>query len=225
MPTTKAAAPRPLHLDWKYSFAEVCADALVHAVGLTLGIVGAIVLVAWAAGQVDPAEFAGLLIYAAALLAMLAASAAYNLWPVSPTKWVLRRLDHSAIYLLIAGTYTPLMLQLKGSHEGWLVLLIVWVTALAGIALKLALPGRFDRASIVVYLLLSWCVVGVYDLVSAALSESALAMLLAGGLLYSAGVAFHVWRSLPYQNAIWHAFVVAAAGCHWLAVVDSVVLA
>jgi hemolysin III len=156
---------------------------------------------------------------------MLGLSAAYNLWPVSDTKWILRRFDHSAIYILIAGTYTPLMTQVKASVETVALLAGIWVAALAGAALKLALPGRLDRVSILLYLILGWSVVAVYDSVAAALPASALALIAAGGLLYSGGVVFHVWSGLRFQNAIWHAFVLAAAACHWGAILDCLVLA
>jgi len=101
----------------------------------------------------------------------------------------------------------------------------VWATALVGAALKLAFPGRLDRLSIALYLALGWSVVAVYDSVLPALPSSALVLLALGGLLYSGGVIFHVWSRLRFQNAIWHAFVLAAAACHWGAIVDCIVLA
>ncbi|HEX8666679.1 MAG TPA: hemolysin III family protein [Beijerinckiaceae bacterium] len=221
----KRPVPRPAYPSWNYSFGEILADGAVHVVGIVLGLVGAVVLIAWAAGSVHAGELTAVVVYAAALLAMLGISAAYNLWPVSDTKWILRRFDHSAIYVLIAGTYTPLMTQMKASVETVALLAGIWATALVGAALKLALPGRLDRISILLYLALGWSGVAVYDSVAAALPASALWLVAAGGLLYSGGVVFHVWSRLPFQNAIWHAFVLAAAACHWGAVLDSVVLA
>jgi hemolysin III len=182
-------------------------------------------LVLWAPTSLSTVALTAVLVYSTALLAMLGTSAAYNLWPVSPAKWVLRRFDHSAIYLMIAGTYTPLLTQIKASYDTIGLLIGVWATALIGAGVKLLLPGRFDRLSIVLYLLLGWSVVLVYDAVLPALSISAILLLAIGGVLYSAGVAFHVWRSLRFQNAIWHAFVLVAAACHWGAVFRGVVLA
>jgi hemolysin III len=225
MTSMKRPDPRPAYPSWNYSFGEILADGAVHVVGVVLGLIGAVVLITWAAGSAHAGELAAVVVYAATLLAMLGISAAYNLWPVSRTKWILRRFDHSAIYVLIAGTYTPLMTQVKASVETVALLVGVWAAALAGAALKLALPGRLDRVSILLYLVLGWSVVAVYDSVAAALPASALALVAAGGLLYSGGVVFHVWSGLRFQNAIWHAFVLAAAACHWGAILDCLVLA
>jgi hemolysin III len=224
MPIMKGPDPRPTYPSWNYSFAEILADGAVHVAGVALGLTGAVVLIVWAAGSTHAVELMAVIVYAAALLTMLGISAAYNLWPVSQTKWVLRRFDHSAIYVLIAGTYTPLMTQVKASFETSALLVGIWATALVGAALKLALPGRLDRVSILLYLLLGWSVIAVYDSVASALPASALVLVAAGGLLYSGGVVFHVWSSLRFQNAIWHAFVLAAAACHWGAILDCLVL-
>jgi hemolysin III len=164
-------------------------------------------------------------IYGAALLSSLGISAAYNLWPVSPLKWRLRRLDHSAIFLLIAGTYTPFLAQMKGSLESSILLAGVWLTSLAGIVLKLRFTGRFDRLAVILYLAIGWSGAAAYDSVVAKLPATTLVLIAAGGVLYTAGVAFHLWRGLRFQNAIWHAFVLAAAACHYGAVFDFTVIA
>ncbi|MFL5037086.1 MAG: hemolysin III family protein [Microvirga sp.] len=216
---------RPSYPSWNYSFGEIVADGAVHATGVVLGLVGSVLLVLWAAGSAGTVELAAVFVYVAGLLAMLGFSAAYNMWPVSPTKWLLRRFDHSAIYVMIAGTYTPLLLQMKASVATVALLAGVWATALVGAALKLAFPGRLDRISIALYLALGWSVLAAYDSVLPALPSSALVLLALGGLLYSGGVIFHVWSRLRFQNAIWHAFVLAAAACHWGAIVDCIVLA
>jgi hemolysin III len=154
---------------------------------------------------------------------MLGVSATYNMWPVGRRKWLLRRADHALIYLMIAGTYTPLVALVGEGATAWVLLAGVWLVAGVGIALKLTLPGRFDRAAIGLYLLLGWSGLAAYDSVIARLAPDALWLLAAGGLLYSFGVVFHVWRSLPYQNAIWHAFVLAATACHYGAVLSLVI--
>src|SRR5215210_4030218 len=186
---------RPTYPSWNYSFGEIVADGAVHATGVVLGLVGSVLLVLWAAGSAGTVELAAVFVYVAGLLAMLGFSAAYNMWPVSPTKWLLRRFDHSAIYVMIAGTYTPLLLQMKASVATVALLAGVWATALVG-ALKLAFPGRLDRISIALYLALGWSVVAAYDSVLPALPSSALVLLALGGLLYSGGVIFHVWSRL-----------------------------
>jgi hemolysin III len=189
-------------------------------VAFALGAAGTLVVLA--AQRVDPWQLTSILIYGGALVAVLVISAVYNLWPVSPAKWVLRRFDHSAIYLLIAGTYTPFVTQMKGAAS-LALLLGVWAVALVGIALKLRFPGRFDRLSIALYLLTGWSGVAAYDTI-ATLPYSTLWLLALGGSLYTIGVVFHLWRSLRFQNAVWHAFVLVAAVCHYGAVLDCMVL-
>ena len=210
---------RPAAAGRDYDRAEVTLDAVVHGVGLVLGIVGTAVLIAFTLRSPAVGDLPVAIVYTTGLLAMLGFSAAYNLWPVSRIKWLLRRFDHSAIYLLIASTYTPFIAQMKNGLLATTLLAGVWTVAAVGIVLKLALPGRFDRFSIVLYLALSWSGVAMYEVI-AALPASTLWLLGAGGLLYSFGVVFHLWESLRFQNAIWHAFVVLAAACHYTAVID-----
>jgi len=210
---------RPAAAGRDYDRAEVRLDAVVHGVGLVLGIVGTAVLIAFTLRSPAVGDLPVAIVYTTGLLAMLGFSAAYNLWPVSRIKWLLRRFDHSAIYLLIAATYTPFIAQMKNGLLATTLLAGVWTVAAVGVVLKLALPGRFDRFSIVLYLALSWSGVAMYEVI-AALPASTLWLLGAGGLLYSFGVVFHLWESLRFQNAIWHAFVVLAAACHYTAVID-----
>lgn len=216
---------RPNGLVWNYDRTERVADGVVHVVGVSLGLAGvfalAVMAVKWAQGP----EVAAVTVYGVGLLAVLGFSAAYNMWPVSRLKWLLRRFDHSAIYLLIAGTYTPFIVQLKSGFVAGGLLIGIWITAVVGIALKLLLPGRFDRLSIGLYLLLGWSGVMAYESVVAALPAATLWLLAAGGALYSVGVVFHVWRNLRFHNAIWHGFVLLAAVCHYFAVLGAVALA
>jgi hemolysin III len=207
---------------WNYDRAELIADGVVHGIGVFCGLVAAIVLIVLAAVYASASEVVAVSVYAAGLLAMLVLSATYNLWPVSRAKWVLRRFDHSAIYLLIAATYTPIFLQLKGNVVAIALLIGVWCVAIAGIVLKLVLPGRFDRLSVGLYLAMGWSGFMVWDTVVASLPTMALCFIAAGGLLYSFGIIFHAWQRLRFQNAIWHAFVLSGAACHYTAVLDLV---
>src|SRR3954464_15644736 len=129
---------------WNYDRAELIADGIVHGIGVFGGLVAATVLIVLAAVYASAVSVAAVSVYVAGLLAMLVMSATYNLWPVSRAKWVLRRFDHSAIYLLIAATYTPLIMELKDSYFAVALLIGVWCLAMAGIVIKLALPGRYD---------------------------------------------------------------------------------
>jgi hemolysin III len=207
---------------WNYDRAELIADGVVHAVGICTGLVAATVLVVLTAIYASTVDIVVVSIYVAGLMSMLGLSASYNLWPVSPTKWVLRRFDHSAIYLLIAATYTPFIVELKRSVFAYALLTGVWCVAIVGIVLKLRWPGRFDRLSVGLYLALGWSGAMLYDQATTALPTSALACVIAGGVLYSLGVVFHAWRRLRFQNVIWHCFVLLGAGCHYTAVLDLV---
>jgi hemolysin III len=213
-----ASAERyPGQISWDYDRAEIIADGVVHAIGLCLGLIGALTIVMIAV-RIDRIEIAPILIYVIGLVAMLALSAAYNMWPVSPAKWILRRFDHSAIYLLIAGTYTPFLAQMKSVLASAGLGAGVWLSAVIGMTLKLALPGRFDRLSVVLFLLLGWSGIVAYDSLASALPSASLWLLGIGGILYSVGALFHVWQGLRFHNAIWHGFVLIAAGCHYSAV-------
>src|SRR3954449_11871846 len=141
---------------WNYDRAELIADGVVHGIGVLAGLVAATVLIVLAAIYATPLDVAVVSIYVAGLLAMLVLSATYNLWPVSRAKWVLRRLDHSAIYLLIAATYTPFIMELKDSYFAIALLIGVWCLAIVGIVLKIARPGRYDRVAVGLYLALGW---------------------------------------------------------------------
>jgi hemolysin III len=216
-PPPLPADMRPGQISWNYDRAEIIADGIVHAAGIILGLVGAVALVIVAA-RTRPIEIAPTLIYIIGLVAMLGLSAAYNMWPISPTKWLLRRFDHSAIYLLIAGTYTPFLALMKSGLAFAGLTIGIWSSALLGVFLKLALPGRFDRLSIALYLLMGWSGVIAYIYLAPAVPSSSLWLLAIGGILYSLGALFHVWEQLRFQNAIWHGFVLLAAGCHYSAV-------
>jgi hemolysin III len=207
---------------WNYDRAELIADGIVHGIGVFGGLVAATVLVVLAAVYATPVEIAAVSVYVAGLLAMLVMSATYNLWPVSRAKWVLRRFDHSAIYVLIAATYTPFIIQVKDSIFAVVLLIGVWCVAVGGTVLKLVLPGRFDRVSVGLYLAMGWSGLMLYDAVVSALPAMALWLVVAGGALYSLGVIFHAWQRLRFQNAIWHCFVLLGAACHYTAVLDLV---
>jgi hemolysin III len=209
----------PFTWDWDYDRGETLADAVVHILGVAMAIAGAAVLIAIAVHGTF-AQRAAVAIYLAGLLAMFGFSAAYNLWPVSPLKWWLRRFDHSAIYLLIAATYTAFMLPMQGAVP-IIMLATIWAAALAGMAIKLLWPGRFDRTSVALYLIMGWSGVFTIGPVTAALAPLTLVLIAIGGVLYSVGVVFHAWRGLRFQNAIWHGFVLTAALCHYAAVVTS----
>ena len=195
-----------------YTRNEIRADALVHGAGILAALAGSIALLAHAGVSWVLAA------YLFGLLVMLACSAAYNLTPPSQLKWILRRFDHSAIFLLIAGTYTPLLPFLPDAAQSWTLGLVTWLGAAFGIAMKFVFPGRFDRLAILVYLALGWVGVTAAGAFMQVLPPQVLNLIVAGGILYTAGVIFHIWESLKFHNAIWHGFVAAAAACHFAAI-------
>jgi hemolysin III len=196
----------------RYSAAERLADAVIHVSGLALAAPAAVALVV-AAALFDGrgAIVAAVAIYAAGLLAMLGCSAAYNMIDVPRWSEVLRRLDHAAIYVKIAATQTPFAVMVGGGHAGWLIG-SVWTAALGGAFGKLLFPQRLARISLPLYLVLGWAGVALLwpDPSAAPLAWPTLALIVAGGLLYTAGVGFFLAERLPFHNAIWHAFVLAA---------------
>ena len=207
---------------WNYDRAELVADGIVHGVGVFSAIIAVTVLIVLASVFASAYEIVTVSVYAAGLLAMLGFSAAYNLWPVSRRKWILRRFDHSAIYVLIAATYTPIFAQLQDRVFAMSLLAGVWGVAVVGIAVKLALPGRFDRLAVGLYLAMGWSGLVAYDAGLSSLPSVALWCIVAGGVLYSFGIIFHAWQRLRFQNVIWHCFVLLGAACHYTAVLDLV---
>ena len=208
-----------------YDRCEIAADALVHAVGCCLGLVGAAALLYVAFNSGSRSEFVSLVVYLLGLLSMLGFSAAYNLLRSARMRLTLRCLDHSAIYLMIAGTYSAVIAQMNGDASPFGLLIAIWIIAAIGIALKLLMPGRFDSLALVLYLLLGWSGGLVLGPITSALPSISLWLLAAGGVIYTVGVVFHRWERLRYQNAIWHGFVLLAACCHYLAILYCVSLA
>jgi hemolysin III len=214
---------RPLHITWNYTRAEMIADAVVHGIGIAFGAIGGAAIIVLAAVFAGWAQLAAVTVYAIGLVALLSVSAAYNLWPVSRTKWLLRRFDHALIYVLIAATYTPFITRFPHGFDRYALLFGVWAVALGGAALKVALPGRFDRLSIALCILLGMSGGLAWNTISAALPPSTVWLMVAGGSVYVAGVIFHVWQGLRFQNAVWHAFVLVASMLFYSAVLDGVV--
>jgi hemolysin III len=202
------------------SSSEWRVDAMVHVAGLICGLAACITLAIVALPVEDPTVLLSLAIYGAALLAMLGCSALYNIAADGRRKALWRRLDHAAIFVMIAGTYTPFAGIAIGGAWGTGLLVFVWTVAAAGVVLKLLDPGRFETLSIAAYLSLGWTILVAIDHLITAVSLRALVLLAAGGILYSAGVLFYRWHRLPYQRAIWHGFVLAAAACQYFAILD-----
>ena len=197
---------------------EWLADVIVHAVGLALAIGGCILMVTTAAGSGSVKLTAALVVYSAGLLAMLVCSTLYNANTNMKLSRLFERFDLSGIFVMIAASYTPFMLAKLHGPVAWSVLAVVWAAALAGVALNLLARWNAPRVYIALYMLMGWGVLSILDQLIHSLSPVGLALLAAGGVLYTIGVVFHVNKKLPFNSAIWHGFVVAAATCHFLAI-------
>lgn len=200
---------------------ELVADGIIHAIGVVFGVAGAAVLITIAALKHTYVEIIAVSIYAAGMVLMFSCSALYNIARKSRYREYFQRLDHSGIFLMIAGTYTAFTtLMLEGN---WAVVLVVlvWTVAVIGILIKLLWPKRLEGVTTGLYIALGWVGIIALEPILTTLGVAAIVLLGVGGALYTVGVIFHLWERLPYQNAIWHGFVVAGAGTHYGAVFTS----
>jgi len=199
-----------------YSKVEELSHSLSHGLGFVASVL-ALVLLLQASGT-DGWRLGSSLVYGISLCLLYASSTCYH--AVSSARWKLwlRKLDHSAIFLLIAGTYTPFTLISLREHGGWWLFATVWAIALAGVVLKLFTAGKWQKLSVALYLVLGWLVVIKLDDMLAQVSPQALGWLLAGGLCYSLGVVFYVRKTMYMHHLIWHLFVLAGSSCHFLAI-------
>ncbi len=205
-----------------YSQDELIADGVVHGVAIVAGLIAFAVLFGRIARHGGAADTLAMSVYAVGFFVLFGSSCAYNLTPPSPLKYHLRRLDHAAIFLMIAGTYTAILSQAPGGVTTWTLAIFVWTASLAGAALKIFWPGKYDRATVVLYLALGWAGLFAAPTLMTQLPAQSLLLVLVGGLFYSVGVLFHLWNKLKFQNAIWHSFVAVAAACQYVGIAEAV---
>jgi hemolysin III len=197
---------------------EETANAFTHGIGLVASLLAFPVLVGGAASRYDAWQVTGVVVFGTTLVALYAASTLYHATRHPKVKRRLRVVDHCAIYLLIAGTYTPFTLGVLRGAWGWTLLGVIWTLALSGVAFKTIGGFRFPRLSVAVYLAMGWaCLVAIGPIV-ARVPPHGVAWLVAGGLLYSLGTVFYSATRLRYTHTVWHLFVLAGSGCHVLAV-------
>ena len=198
-------------------------DTCVHALGMAATVIAvpALIIVAVYHGG-DTLTLTSLGLYGLGLTAMLWASALYHLSRHPARKEALRRVDHAAIFVMIAGTYTPFALVAVGGRVGLLLFLFVWAVAAIGVIIKLRFPRRWEAAAVAAYLGLGWVAVVAIDPILEALATPVIVLLAAGGITYSIGVPFYLAKRLPFNVAIWHAFVLVAAGLHYAAVLTGI---
>lgn len=194
------------------------ANSITHGVGFALSIAGLVVLVAFAAVHGGARHVVACSIYGSTLVILYLASTLYHSIYHPQAKQVLQIIDHVAIYLLIAGTYTPFTLIALRGGWGWTIFGVIWGLAVVGILVKVLFVGRFKVVSVGVYLLMGWlCIVALKPLL-ANLPEGGFPWLLAGGVAYTVGVVFYAWKTLPYHHAIWHLFVMTGSACHFFSI-------
>ncbi len=209
--------------DRAWSFGEEVAHSLTHGIGLVLGLVGLVFLLILAARTGDPWRIVACAVYATTLVLLYLASTLYHALSFTRARHVLQVLDHSAIFLLIAGSYTPFALVSLRGPWGWTLLGIVWSLAIVGIATKVVFGPRWPVISTVLYLGMGWTVLVALKPLVEHVAPGGLAWLFAGGLAYTGGVVFYAWDRLRYSHAIWHVFVLAGSACHYVAVARYVV--
>ena len=200
------------------SLIEELANGITHGIGLVLSVVGLVVLVVLAVMRGTAWHIAGCTTFGVTLVLLYAASTLYHTFHTPRLKRILKILDHAAIYLLIAGTYTPFTLVNLRGFWGWTLFALVWGLSVFGILWKLILIERFQLVSTLVYLAMGWVVLIAIKPLISAVPLSGIIWLVAGGLFYTVGVLFFALKRLPYNHAIWHVFVMAGSVCHYFAV-------
>ncbi len=202
--------------------AEEIANATTHGVGALLSAAGLAVLVVFAAYTRDPWKIVGASVFGGSMLFLYLASTLYHAFPWPRVKEVMRRIDHVGIYLLIAGTYTPFVLVSLRGTWGWILFAIVWSIAAVGCFVKVFFGERWVNASTASYVAMGWVVIIAAKPAIMMIPHGALMGMIAGGLLYTAGVIFYQWERLPFHHAIWHMFVLSGTATHYFAVLQIV---
>ncbi len=206
----------------QYSLAEEIANAVSHGLGALLSVAGLTMLVIYATIEEDPARIASFAIYGATLVTLFLASTLYHAISHEKAKKVLKVIDHCAIYLLIAGTYTPLMILTLEGPLGYGMLTIIWALAVIGIAFKLTFGTKYRFISLSTYLGMGFISLFIIQQLNQALSMGGMMLLAIGGLVYASGVYFYVQKKIPFNHAIWHLFVLGGASCHFFMMVHYV---
>ena len=203
--------------DETFSAGEELAHSLTHGAGLLLGITALIIMVVFAAQKGSAIHVVSCTVYGVTLVVLYASSTLYHALPAGRGKRIFGILDHAAIFLLIAGTYTPFALVTLSGGWGWSLFGVIWGLAIGGIALEAISRGRLRRMQLLLYLVMGWGIIGLSRPLLQELAVAGSVLLLAGGLAYTLGVIFFVWRR-PFHHAVWHVFVLAGSICHFFVV-------
>ena len=202
----------------RYTLREEIANAGTHGAGFVLSIIGLIAMVRYAAMHGDTLHVVGVAVFGATLVTAYFSSTLYHIVTHPRSKHFCRLCDHACIYFLIAGTYTPFTLGMMRNGWGWMLFGVVWALAVSGVVFKFASSHRFKNATVIIYLAMGWLAVVAVKPVLEAMPPGCLLWVVLGGLMYTGGVLFYLWRKLPFNHAIWHLCVMAGSFFHFVAV-------
>ena len=203
-----------------YSVAEELANSISHGIGTLLSIAGLVILIVSAVLHGTAWHVVSFSIFGSTMILLYLASTLYHSLPRPDWKTVLKKMDHAAIYLLIAGSYTPFMLVSLRGPWGWSLFGVIWGLAIAGVILKMFFVHSFPKLSTIIYICMGWLCVIAFKQMLMNVPQTSLVLLLAGGIAYTVGAIFYAWKRLPFNHAIWHLFVLAGSGFHYFSILN-----
>lgn len=202
-----------------YSKGEEIANAITHGIGVLLSIAALVLLIVFAAIKGTALHVVSFTIYGSSMVLLYTASTLVHSFPEGKAKRVFESIDHSCIYIFIAGTYTPILFHVIQGALGWVLFGIVWGLTVFGIVFKSMFANRFLFTSTILYILMGWCIVFAWKPLTANFDPQGLKLLVIGGVLYTVGTIFYMWRSFPYHHAVWHLFVLAGSVIHFFSII------
>lgn len=198
---------------------EEIVNALTHGIGVLLSVAALVLLIVFSSLYGAAIHVVSFTIYGVTLLFMYTCSTLLHSFPIGKVKNIFEILDHAAIFLFIAGTYTPLMLIVVEGTRGWVLLSLVWILAIGGIIFKVFFVKKFVFVSTLIYIVMGWMIVFALQPIAAKVETMGLILLVLGGLLYTIGTIFYIWRTFYYHHAVWHLFVLAASATHFFTII------
>jgi hemolysin III len=207
----------------QYSFIEEVFNSITHGVGIIISIAALVIMVVFSSLYGNTIHIVSSIIFGVALILLYTASTMYHSFQKPKIKHTLKIIDHSCIYILIAGTYTPFMLVTLNGTLGWIIFSVVWSLTILGILFKVFFVNRFKIISTIAYILMGWLIIFAIKPPFHALPGSAIVLIVSGGLIYTLGTIFYAWEKLPFNHTIWHSFVLAGSICHFFAIMFYVV--
>ncbi|MFC6333634.1 hemolysin III family protein [Paenibacillus septentrionalis] len=202
-----------------YSKGEEIANAITHGIGVLLSIAALVLLIVFAAIKGTALHVVSFTIYGSSMVLLYTASTLVHSFPEGKAKRVFESIDHSCIYIFIAGTYTPILFHIIQGALGWVLFGIVWGLTVFGIIFKSMFANRFLFTSTILYILMGWCIVFAWKPLTTNFDPQGLKLLVIGGVLYTVGTIFYMWRSFPYHHAVWHLFVLAGSVIHFFSII------